>query len=66
VCSDGRRSGVDGGLSMAELGRLLISLGADDAINLDGGGSATLVHRSTCSIAPTRTRTSPLPSRVRW
>ena len=45
VCCDGRRSGVDGGLDLAELARLLISFGADDAINLDGGGSATLVHR---------------------
>jgi exopolysaccharide biosynthesis protein len=45
VCCDGRRSGVDAGLELAELARLLISFGADDAINLDGGGSATLVHR---------------------
>jgi exopolysaccharide biosynthesis protein len=45
VCCDGRRSGVDGGLELAELARLLISFGADEAINLDGGGSATLVHR---------------------
>jgi hypothetical protein len=45
VCCDGRRSGVDGGLRLAELARLLISFGADEAINLDGGGSATLVHR---------------------
>jgi Phosphodiester glycosidase len=45
VCCDGRRSGIDGGLGMAELARLLISFGAEEAINLDGGGSATLVHR---------------------
>jgi hypothetical protein len=45
VCSDGRRSGVDAGLELAELARLLISFGAREAINLDGGGSATLVHR---------------------
>lgn len=45
VCCDGRRTGVDAGLGLAELARLLISLGATDAINLDGGGSATLVHR---------------------
>jgi hypothetical protein len=45
VCCDGRRSGVDAGLELAELARLLISFGARDAINLDGGGSATLVHR---------------------
>ena len=45
VCCDGRRTGVDAGLDLAELARLLLSLGATDAINLDGGGSATLVHR---------------------
>lgn len=45
VCCDGRRSGVDAGLELAELARLMITFGARDAINLDGGGSATLVHR---------------------
>jgi hypothetical protein len=45
VCCDGRRTGVDAGLELAELARLLLSFGAHDAINLDGGGSATLVHR---------------------
>jgi exopolysaccharide biosynthesis protein len=45
VCCDGRRSGIDGGLDLAELARLMISFGAKEAINLDGGGSATLVHR---------------------
>ena len=44
VCCDGRRTGVDAGLDLAELARLLISFGAREAINLDGGGSATLVH----------------------
>ncbi|WP_028059961.1 phosphodiester glycosidase family protein [Candidatus Solirubrobacter pratensis] len=44
VCCDGRRTGVDAGLDLAELARLLISCGARDAINLDGGGSATLVR----------------------
>jgi Phosphodiester glycosidase len=45
VCCDGRRSGVDGGLTLAELARLMISFGASEAVNLDGGGSATLVHK---------------------
>jgi hypothetical protein len=43
VC-DGRRTGVDAGLSLAELAELLAGLGARDAINLDGGGSTALVH----------------------
>jgi len=45
VSCDGRRSGVDAGLELAELARLLISFGAREAINLDGGGSATLLLR---------------------
>lgn len=45
ACCDGRRSRVDAGLFLDELARLLISFGATDAINLDGGGSSTLVHR---------------------
>ena len=45
ACCDGRRSRVDAGLFLNELARLLISFGATEAINLDGGGSATLVHR---------------------
>jgi hypothetical protein len=45
VCCDGRRTGVDAGLDLPELARVFVSLGATDAINLDGGGSATLVHR---------------------
>jgi hypothetical protein len=61
VCCDGRRSGVDGGLGMAELARLLISLGADDAINLDGGGSATLVHRKHLLNRPYSRQDQPAP-----
>jgi hypothetical protein len=45
LCCDGRRSGVDAGLDLGELARLMVSFGAREAINLDGGGSATLVHR---------------------
>jgi hypothetical protein len=41
VC-DGRADD-EAGLSMAELARAMIDLGAADAINLDGGGSASLV-----------------------
>jgi Phosphodiester glycosidase len=44
VCCDGRRSGVDAGLELAELADLLVWFGAREAINLDGGGPATLVR----------------------
>jgi exopolysaccharide biosynthesis protein len=45
VACDGRRSRVDDGLTLPELADVLIRLGAEDGINLDGGGSTTLVHR---------------------
>jgi hypothetical protein len=61
VCCDGRRSGVDGGLTLAELARLLISFGAEEAINLDGGGSATLVHRKHLLNRPYSEQDQPAP-----
>ena len=61
VCCDGRRSGVDGGLDLAQLGRLLISFGAGQAINLDGGGSATLVHRGHLLNRPYSSHHQPAP-----
>jgi hypothetical protein len=61
VCCDGRRSGVDGGLELAELARLLISFGAEEAINLDGGGSATLVHRKHLLNRPYSDQDQPAP-----
>jgi hypothetical protein len=61
LCCDGRRTGVDGGLDLAELARLLISLGAEHAINLDGGGSATLVHRGHLLNRPYSTQDQAAP-----
>ncbi len=40
---DGRQADRSVGMSIAELQRLLLELGAVEAINLDGGGSTTLV-----------------------
>jgi hypothetical protein len=45
VVCDGRRSRLDAGLSLSELAALMVELGTEEALNLDGGGSATLVHR---------------------
>lgn len=42
VACDGR-SGNEAGLTLEELANLLLELGAEDAINLDGGGSTSLV-----------------------
>ncbi|MEV4760092.1 phosphodiester glycosidase family protein [Micromonospora sp. NPDC049559] len=45
VALDGR-SAVSKGLTIAELADLLRSFGADDAVNLDGGGSTTVAVRA--------------------
>lgn len=61
VCCDGRRTGVDAGLELGELARLLISFGAREAINLDGGGSATLIHRGHLLNRPYSNHDQPAP-----
>ncbi len=45
VTIDGRQKGYSDGASFAETALVLQALGAADAINLDGGGSTTLVYR---------------------
>jgi exopolysaccharide biosynthesis protein len=61
VACDGRRSGVDDGLTMLELAQVMIELGARSAINLDGGGSTTLVHRGHLLNRPYSTQDQPAP-----
>ncbi|GEM_PF-3172499 len=43
VVVDGRQQGVSEGITLIELACLMESLGVWDALNLDGGGSSTLV-----------------------
>jgi len=43
VTVDGRQPGVSAGMSLSELADLLLEFGATEAINLDGGGSTTMV-----------------------
>ena len=43
VVLDGRQRGYSEGVTLPELAGLLVELGVHDAIELDGGGSATLV-----------------------
>jgi hypothetical protein len=62
VACDGRRSNVDGGLSMSELAGVMVGLGAASAINLDGGGSTTLVHRGHLLNRPYSTQDQPAPA----
>jgi exopolysaccharide biosynthesis protein len=61
VACDGRRTGVDAGLSMLELAEVMADLGAQRAINLDGGGSTTLVHRGHLLNRPYSTQDQPGP-----
>lgn len=61
IACDGRRSGVDAGLTMTELAEILRDLGATDAINLDGGGSTTLVHKGHLLNRPYSEQDQPAP-----
>jgi exopolysaccharide biosynthesis protein len=45
VTVDGRQPGISVGMALPTLAELLLELGAVDAINLDGGGSTTMVVR---------------------
>jgi Phosphodiester glycosidase len=45
VTVDGRRPGWSVGMTLPEAARLMRRLGARDALNLDGGGSSTMVVR---------------------
>ena len=51
VVVDGRQPGYSEGVSLGELAELLISYGARDAMNLDGGGSSTLVVEGPLGLA---------------
>lgn len=43
VTVDGRQPGYSGGMTLPEAAELMLGLGAEEAINLDGGGSTTFV-----------------------
>jgi Phosphodiester glycosidase len=45
VTVDGRRTGWSAGVTLSEAARVMRSLGARDALNLDGGGSSSMVVR---------------------
>lgn len=62
VLVDGRQRGYSEGLSLPELSALLVELGAYDAIELDGGGSATMV--TTDEDGEPRVLNSPIHSRI--
>lgn len=43
IVVDGRQGSYSSGMTLAELTEVLVALGADEAINLDGGGSSVMV-----------------------
>jgi len=47
---------------MLELAGVMLELGAEHAINLDGGGSTTLVHRGHLLNRPYSTQDQPAPA----
>jgi exopolysaccharide biosynthesis protein len=47
---------------MLELAEVMVELGAERAINLDGGGSTTLVHRGHLLNRPYSTQDQPAPA----
>ncbi|GJQ62734.1 MAG: hypothetical protein SCALA702_17870 [Melioribacteraceae bacterium] len=49
---DGRQPGYSIGMSLKELGQYMLSIGAANALNLDGGGSTTMVVRSEIKNSP--------------
>ncbi len=62
ACCDGRRSRVDGGFTMVELADTMRRLGCEVAMNLDGGGSTTMVHRGHLLNRPYSTQDQPAPA----
>ncbi|MBM7649324.1 uncharacterized protein YigE (DUF2233 family) [Bacillus ectoiniformans] len=53
VTVDGRQPGFSEGMTLLEFAHYLASLGAHSAINLDGGGSTTMVTRRLGDLYPT-------------
>ena len=60
VAADGRGAD-DAGLTLAELAEALVALGATQAINLDGGGSASLVCGGALRNRPREGDGTPIP-----
>lgn len=49
---DGRQRGLSVGMTLEELGEYMASIGCEEAINLDGGGSATFWYRGRTVNSP--------------
>jgi hypothetical protein len=62
ISCDGRRSLIDGGLTMLELAEIMQRLDCEVAMNLDGGGSTTMVHRGHLLNRPYTEQDQPAPA----
>lgn len=49
---DGRQRGLSAGMTLEELGEYMAKIGCEEAINLDGGGSATFWYRGRVVNSP--------------
>jgi len=49
---DGRQRGLSVGMKLEELGEYMAKIGCEEAINLDGGGSATFWYRGRIVNSP--------------
>jgi exopolysaccharide biosynthesis protein len=56
---DGRQAPYSDGMSLNELAVLMLALGARDALNLDGGGSSTLIYADPASAGALRIANRP-------
>ncbi|MFC6983158.1 phosphodiester glycosidase family protein [Streptomyces cirratus] len=63
VTIDGRESGVSAGATLGEAADLMASLGAENAVGLDGGGSTTVVVGGKLRNRPRETEGQPVTER---
>lgn len=52
VVVDGRRDDYSEGMTLLELAELFVALGADEALNLDGGGSSAMIIQGRATNRP--------------
>jgi exopolysaccharide biosynthesis protein len=64
VTVNGRQPNVSVGMTLTELGTLLIELGAQQAMNLDGGGSTTMVVRNLVLNLPSDGKERPVGNAI--
>jgi hypothetical protein len=66
VVVDGRQPSLSVGMTLTELANLLRDLGCSEALNLDGGGSSTLVLQGNIMNSPSDGRERPVSDAILW